>query len=91
MRAFDGGPGELTEMDALVAYLQILGRLTDAAQQADRPLGEVSMDLDHDTLVGFAKTCGLFYLIALSIGRADLRLSGRRTSSSFDRAAKHPR
>jgi cytochrome c oxidase cbb3-type subunit II len=32
--AFDGRPGELTEMDALVAYLQILGRLTDAAHKA---------------------------------------------------------
>jgi cytochrome c oxidase cbb3-type subunit 2 len=31
VRAFDGLPGEVTEMDALVAYLQILGRLTDAA------------------------------------------------------------
>jgi len=26
------------------------------------------MDLGHDTLVFFAKTVGLFYLIALSIG-----------------------
>ncbi len=33
VRAFDGQPGRLTEMDALVAYLQILGRLTDAAQK----------------------------------------------------------
>jgi cytochrome c oxidase cbb3-type subunit 2 len=32
LRAFDGDPGRLTEMDALVAYLQILGRLTDAAK-----------------------------------------------------------
>ena len=31
VRVFDGLPGELTEMDALVAYLQIVGRLTDAA------------------------------------------------------------
>ncbi|ORE91897.1 cytochrome-c oxidase, cbb3-type subunit II [Aurantimonas sp. 22II-16-19i] len=31
VRAFDGTPGRLTEMDGLVAYLQILGRLTDAA------------------------------------------------------------
>ena len=31
VRAFDGKPNELTEMDALVAYLQILGKLTDAA------------------------------------------------------------
>ena len=33
VRAFDGKPGDLTEMDALVAYLQILGRLTDAAHK----------------------------------------------------------
>lgn len=31
IRAFDGNPGRVTEMDALVAYLQVLGRLTDAA------------------------------------------------------------
>jgi cytochrome c oxidase cbb3-type subunit 2 len=31
IRAFDGQPARLTEMDAVVAYLQILGRLTDAA------------------------------------------------------------
>lgn len=33
VRAFDGKPKELTEMDALVAYLQVLGHLTDAAYQ----------------------------------------------------------
>lgn len=33
VRAFDGVPSALTEMDALVAYLQILGRLTDAAHK----------------------------------------------------------
>src|SRR5215468_5565919 len=31
VRVFDGNAYVLTEMDALVAYLQILGRLTDAA------------------------------------------------------------
>jgi len=37
VRVFDGDPGRPTEMDALVAYLQILGRLTDAAhRQAER-------------------------------------------------------
>jgi cytochrome c oxidase cbb3-type subunit 2 len=34
IRVFDGDPGRLTEMDALVAYLQVLGRLTDAAHKA---------------------------------------------------------
>ncbi|UDF31780.1 UNVERIFIED_ORG: cytochrome-c oxidase, cbb3-type subunit II (plasmid) [Roseateles sp. XES5] len=33
VRAFDGNPGLLTEMDALVAYLQIVGQLTKAAHQ----------------------------------------------------------
>jgi cytochrome c oxidase cbb3-type subunit 2 len=34
VRAFDGAPERLTEMDALVSYLQILGRLTDAAHKS---------------------------------------------------------
>jgi len=33
VRAFDGNREVVTEMDALVAYLQILGRLTDAAYE----------------------------------------------------------
>lgn len=37
-RVFDGNPGRVTEMDALVAYLQILGRLTDAAYANSPPL-----------------------------------------------------
>jgi cytochrome c oxidase cbb3-type subunit 2 len=42
VRAFDGRPNELTEMDALVAYLQILGQLTSpgadsVAQAKERP------------------------------------------------------
>jgi len=31
IRVFDGDPGRLTEMDAVIAYLQVLGRLTGAA------------------------------------------------------------
>ncbi len=33
VRVFDGDSRRLTEMDALVAYLQVLGRLTDAAHR----------------------------------------------------------
>ena len=40
-RAFDGEPGRVTEMDAIVAYLQILGRLTDAARQPPVQTSEV--------------------------------------------------
>ncbi len=40
IRVFDGNPRELTEMDALVAYLQILGRLTDAAHKPVASIGE---------------------------------------------------
>ncbi|MCF3933336.1 cytochrome-c oxidase, cbb3-type subunit II [Acuticoccus sp. M5D2P5] len=32
VRAFDGNPRQLTEMDAVVAYLQSIGTLTDAAK-----------------------------------------------------------
>ena len=35
VRLFDGDRQTVTEMDALVAYLQVLGRLTDAARSAD--------------------------------------------------------
>jgi cytochrome c oxidase cbb3-type subunit 2 len=39
VRAFDGRPGELTEMDALVAYHQILGRHTAAPNTPVAALG----------------------------------------------------
>lgn len=38
-RSFDGQPGPVTEMDALVAYLQILGNLTDVATKTE-PVAE---------------------------------------------------
>ena len=40
IRAFDGDAERLTEMDALVAYLQVLGRLTDAAHSKVPVAGE---------------------------------------------------
>ena len=40
VRAFDGKPGNLTELDALVAYLQILGKLTDAAHKPVAGIGD---------------------------------------------------
>lgn len=36
IRVFDGQPTRLTDMDAMVAYLQVLGTLTDAAHQTDQ-------------------------------------------------------
>ncbi|MGE0005075.1 MAG: cytochrome-c oxidase, cbb3-type subunit II [Parvibaculaceae bacterium] len=36
VRLFDGDPARLTEMDAIVAYLQIVGGLTDAAKRAEQ-------------------------------------------------------
>jgi cytochrome c oxidase cbb3-type subunit 2 len=40
LRIFDGDRTKLTEMDALVAYLQILGRLTDAAYRRTANAGQ---------------------------------------------------
>ena len=42
IRAFDGQPKALTEMDALVAYLQALGRMTSA------PYKSAAAGGDHD-------------------------------------------
>lgn len=39
-RYFDGNKAMVTEMDALVAYLQILGKLSNAAQPAPKPQPE---------------------------------------------------
>lgn len=43
IRSFDGNPERVTEMDALVAYLQILGRLTDAAENQPE-LGDTALE-----------------------------------------------
>ena len=40
IRPFDGEPGRLTEMDAIVAYLQILGRLTNVAHRPVASIGK---------------------------------------------------
>lgn len=40
VRVFDGKAGPVTEMDALVAYLQILGKLTDAAYRQQAQEGQ---------------------------------------------------
>lgn len=40
IRNFDGQANRLTDMDALVAYLQVLGTLTDAAKQPNLPEAE---------------------------------------------------
>jgi cytochrome c oxidase cbb3-type subunit 4 len=45
------------------------------------------MDVDHDTLVAFAKSFGLFYLIALSIG-AVIFAFWPSNKKPFDRAAQ---
>jgi cytochrome c oxidase cbb3-type subunit 2 len=40
IRTFDGASGRVSEMDAVVAYLQILGGLTDAAATTEVPQAE---------------------------------------------------
>ena len=45
------------------------------------------MEIDHDTLVGFAKTFGLFYLIAM-FAAAFVYAFRPSKKSEFDRAAR---
>jgi cytochrome c oxidase cbb3-type subunit 4 len=47
----------------------------------------IAVDLDHDTLVGFAKSFGLFYLIALSIAVL-IYTYWPSNKKAFDRAAR---
>ena len=49
------------------------------------------MDIDHDTLVGFAKSWGLFYLIALSHLRGHLRVLALEPETVRRRQAEHSR
>ena len=49
------------------------------------------MDIDHDTLVGFAKSWGLFYLIAMFIGVVHLRVLAVEPEAVRRRQAEHPR
>ena len=44
------------------------------------------MDFDHDTLVAFSKSWGLFYLIAFCHRRVASTRSGHRTGNGFDEA-----
>ena len=50
-------------MDALVAYLQILGRLTDAAHKPVAAAGGEPWISIMTRVVWFSKSFGLFYLI----------------------------
>jgi cytochrome c oxidase cbb3-type subunit 4 len=45
------------------------------------------MDLDHETLVAFARTAGLLYLLALFLGAAVYAYWPSRRDA-FDRAAR---
>lgn len=38
---FDGEPGRVTEMDAIVAYLQVLGKLTNIAHESADAAGDI--------------------------------------------------
>src|SRR3546814_14851345 len=42
-RDFDGDPGKLTAMDALVAYLQMRGTLVDVDRSEERRVGKESV------------------------------------------------
>ena len=86
IRTFDGDRRTVTEMDALVAYLQILGRLTDAAHAQPSRWKARMIDLDHDTLVAFAKSFGLLYLIGMAAVALPMRC-WPSNGARFDKAA----
>jgi hypothetical protein len=77
VQAFDGKPGELTELDALVAYRKFSASCPDAAQ--NRCAAGLIMDNDF---CGLSRSHSVFYLIAFDHHRRPTR-TGRRTEQ-FD-------
>ncbi len=52
-RVFDGNPEMVTEMDALVAYLQVLGTMVDfSSAQSIEPAGDVAADAPAEDKAG---------------------------------------
>ena len=70
-------PKQITEVDALIAYLQMLGTLVDfKTYQADAP-GKPEIDdgtLGYEDVLAFAQSWGAVYFTLMFAGRLRLRL-----------------
>ena len=51
-RYFDGNKKQLTEMDALVAYLQIVGQMTDAAHRTQKTTRQSASSPETNSVIG---------------------------------------
>ena len=96
MRNFDGQP-EITEMDALIAYLQMLGTLVDFSTFTPTKAGRRDMMDTYAVLREFAGSWMLLAMFLFFIGvviRAFLPKHKRRTTRprpAFSATNPHPR
>ena len=67
-RDFDGNPGQITEADALIAYLQMLGTLVDFQNLPCRRAGKSEIDMEawaYEEVLAFAQSWGAVYFTVM--------------------------
>ncbi len=92
VRDFDGDPNRLTEMDALVAYLQVLGTMVDvnsaaAQEELARGEGPMSAHSTYDFLRHMADSWGLLVMTPVFSALPPGRSAPARATSATDDAA----
>jgi hypothetical protein len=88
-RDYDGNAGRVTEADALIAYLQVLGTLVDFKLYDDKAnIAEASMNQTYRALAEFAETWGLAF-VGVFLNRAPYALWAL-ASAAVRRGARMP-
>ena len=90
-RDFDGDPTRITEADALIAYLQMLGTEVDFKlyqRQSQHPV--IAMDPTYQAVAEFAQTWGLIYFVVIFAVVLVYALWPSASQKRFDDAARIP-
>ena len=90
-RSFAGNPGHITEADALIAYLQMLGRWSTSSSTTTKPTSaeEKTVSPSYEFFAQIAQTWGLVYFFVLFIAVLVYALWPSR-QKQFDESARMP-
>ena len=91
-RDFDGDAKRVTEADALIAYLQMLGTSVDFKLYDDKAniRGEMTMPMTYRCCSRSSPRAGAFSTSSRFSGRARLRAAALAQGAEFDEAARMP-
>ncbi len=89
VRDFDGNPEKITEMDALIAYMQMLGTLVDFSLFNEKENNRQEDRMTHQEVANFAETWGLVFLFAMFAVAVTYAL-WPSNKSKFTKAAHNP-